>query len=108
MVLNWCNQCGLCCQYFDIDVTLREFDAILEVLTTKERKDFLDIVRQNIDENIFHWRNPCPFLRRISENKYECRVEKVKPKMCREWNEQKCKAFLKRVTNGGGNKKPKR
>ena len=93
---DWCTQCGICCDYFDVNVTPKELKALLEVLSETEKQEFLKQVKE-IEKDVFHWRNPCFFIQKISDVKTLCRVHDIKPQMCIDWDETRCKKLLDRL-----------
>jgi Fe-S-cluster containining protein len=100
-----CEQCGLCCRIFGPGITptvpdvyvwmeqgrvdiLRWFVAFMENGTTINCTGLLAEDLGNIVS--FEMRNPdsgeyvtvCPFLRRVTKQRYICGIHQVKPEMC--------------------------
>ena len=104
-----CEQCGLCCRIFGPGIApttanvyvwmeqgrtdiLRWFVAFMEKSTPV---NCVDLKPVDLGEVVFfEMRNPdtgeyvtvCPFLRRVSKQRYLCGIHMLKPEMC--WNYQ--------------------
>jgi Fe-S-cluster containining protein len=100
-----CEQCGLCCRIFGPGITptaanvllwmeqdradiLRWFVAFMEDTTSVPCTDLPADALGNVIS--FQMRNPetgefvtvCPFLRRVTKERYLCGIHTVKPDMC--------------------------
>jgi len=126
-----CEQCGLCCRIFGPGITptvanvyiwmeqgrtdiLRWFVAFMEKSTMVK---CTDLIPENLGNIVsVEMRNPdtgeyvtvCPFLRRVTKERYLCGIHQVKPDMCCTyqpwiWGEtffNRCRALGKTERNG--------
>ena len=106
-----CQQCGKCCKWYD---DTRRFYIALEDYerwSINEREDILCYVKRDEEGLMVGWYDPltnlqvdlCPFLERISKDKYICSIHETKPKHCREYplnefqpEQIKCPGFNKK------------
>ncbi len=109
-----CEQCGNCClNLYDAFATCATEEDI-QLWRKEGREDILewvDPISVGSGEFVYDiWISPktgedverCPWLRKVSKNKYICGIHDVKPKHCREYPRSKrhaeetgCKGFEK-------------
>jgi len=103
-----CEQCGLCCRIFGNTITpthdnlytwieqgrrdiLRHFSAFLEDgsrvnCSDLKPEDLGSVIRvEMIEPDSGTYPTVCPFLRRVTKNRYLCGIHAVKPEMCRNY-----------------------
>ncbi len=110
-----CKQCGNCCLNLNDAFQTSVLKEDIELWKREGRDDILDWVMPiEIGERKYVydiWLNPktgddvqrCPWLRKLpNKNKYQCRINDVKPKHCQDYpiskkhaSETGCKGFQK-------------
>jgi len=103
-----CEQCGLCCRIFGNTITpthtnlyswieqgrtdiLRHFSAFLEDgnrvnCSDLRPEDLGSVIRvEMLEPDSGTYPTVCPFLRRVTKNRYLCGIHAVKPEMCRNY-----------------------
>lgn len=79
-----CKQCGLCCSIFSMDLA--------KPLTEEEMKFFNSHKNMfAVDKNILAFKGKCKHLG-YKNGKHYCKIHSKRPKWCREFNEEHCKA----------------